>query len=354
MSDDDVSQVISAIKDRDASSLTEFLSRKGTGYVSKLGKKLGVKGKEALTKLKKGELPTRQDLQDAINSGGGDSVKPTASNRSSSNALADGDEEDGLSAFDKIISKGRNAIKGSTESLQEQLGGIPAKLSKQASRIGNDARDVVRGAESSTKSISQPQSVFDRARAEFKGDDDLEGQASAVRKLLSGSKAGRRAIRQNAKTQAEGKPTTKVRRQRKTEFDDDDEQGDLLNHFTKQARSRGKPVDDDIFGQSNASQIQDARDAQELNPFTNEPIATPQQKADLLKSKANDELKQAQDQLANEGDRDPYQDVYDKAKMDSERFTPKQSTGEPMKQDLDLKFKAPTEEEAKALRANLK
>tara|TARA_R110001592_G_scaffold67322_2_gene206412 strand:+ start:85 stop:2067 length:1983 start_codon:yes stop_codon:yes gene_type:complete len=336
MSDEDVEQVISAIKGKDASSLTEFLARKGTGYVKNLSKELGGKAKEVFNKLKKGEMPTRQDLEDAINRGGGESVKPTTSNRSSSKALAEDDEDDGLSVFDKLISKGKNAIKGTTKSLEDKLGDIPAKLSKQAQSIGNDARDVVRGAESSVKSISQPNSVFDRARAEFQGDDDLEGQVSAVKKLLSGSKAGRRAIRQNAKDKAEGKKPIRQKKQQ-TEFDEEDEQGDLLSEATKKIRVKGK-----------AKPVEDEQPIGELNPFTNEPIATPQQKVDALKSKADDELKQAQDQLANEGDRDPYQDVYDKAKMDSERFTPKQSTGEPMKQDLDLKFKAPTEEEAKA------
>ena len=282
MSDEDVEQVISAIKGRDASSLSEFLARKGTGYVKNLSKELGGKAKGVLTKLKKGQVPTRQDLEDAINKGGGDRVNPTTSNRSSSNALADADEEDGLGVFDKLISKGRNAIKGTTKSLEDQIGDIPAKLSKQASRVGNDARDIVRGAEPSATNVSKPQSVFDRARAEFQGDDDLQGQSEAVRKLLSNSKKGRRLLRQNAKDKVEGKKPIRQKKQQ-TEFDEEDEEGDLLKSITN--KTRGKPVDDDLFGKTNAPQLQDARDAQELNPFTNEPIATPQQKADLLNKK---------------------------------------------------------------------
>ena len=339
MSDEDVDQVISAIKGGDASSLTEFLTRKGTGYVKNLSKELGTKAKGVLQKLKKGEMPTRQDLEDAINRGGGDIVKPSTSNRSSSKALGEaGDEDDGLSVFDKLISKGKNAIKGTTKSLEDQLGDIPAKLSKQASKIGNDARDVVRGAESSVKSISQPNPVFDRARAEFQGDDDLEGQVSAVKKMLSNSKAGRRALRQNAKDKAEGKKPIRQKKQQ-TEFDDEDEEGDLLSETSKKIRVKGgrKAVKDD------------EQPIGELNPFTNEPIKTPQEKVDGLKSKADEEFKKVKEQIENEGDREPYQDVYDNAKMNSERFTPKQPSGEPMKQDLDLKFKAPTEEEAKSL-----
>ncbi len=335
MSDEDVSQVVSAIKSRDASSLTEFLTRKGTGYVNKLGKNLGVKGKQALSKLKKGEVPTRQDLQDAINSGGGDTVNPTTSNRSSSKALGEDADEDGLSAFEKIIAKGKNAIKGTTKSLEDSLGDIPSKLSKQASSIGNDARDIVRGTADSAKSISKPNSLFDRARAEFQGDDDLAGQADAVKKLLSNSKKGRSLLRRNAKAKAEGKPTEKQPSRNPTEFDDEDEQGDLLSELIKVKRA--KPPTVDLPTQ-----------AQELNPFTNEPSLSPQQKIDALKQKIDNDTKSAQEQIENEGDRDPYQDIYDQAKRVSERFTPKQPTGEPMKQDLDLRFKAPTEEEAKA------
>lgn len=320
MTDEDVSTVVDAIKSRDSGALTDFLARKGTGFVESTAKKLGIKGGKiantTVKNLKEGKLPTRQELQDALTGGDKTTVKPSKSNLT--NKPEDGADDDSSSSIlDALRSKAKSSIKSVKSSLDDAIGDSSSKVSNLISKA-----DDLKG-----KGFGKVSKVFDRARADIQGEDDFEGQSSAVKKLLQSSKRGRNQLLKNAKAKLKGE---KVQQPKKptSEFDDEDEQGDLFSQLSKLG---GKPTIDSPIG--------------DLNPFTNQPV-DPLAKIKASKQKADEELKQVKDQIENEGDRDPYQDIYDQANRDSQKFSKKElGVGKKLEKDVDFKFKAPTREE---------
>tara|TARA_R100000734_G_scaffold12292_1_gene9069 strand:- start:252 stop:1037 length:786 start_codon:yes stop_codon:yes gene_type:complete len=182
MTDEDIDTVVDAIKSRDSGALTDFLTRKGTGYAENLAKQIGKKGEKVVQTsakaLKEGRVPTRQEISNSLNEGSGQEVNPTKSNRSGQ-ALKD-TEADTLDSqegnmLDSIINKGKSALKSTVDNLQSSIADIPSKASARASQITQDNLDVIRGAEKSVKTpLSKTNSVFARARAEFEGTDDLQ------------------------------------------------------------------------------------------------------------------------------------------------------------------------------------
>ena len=298
MTDEDVSTVVEAIKSRDSGALTDFLARKGTGFVESTAKKLGVKGGKlantTVKNLKQGKLPTRQELQDALTGGDNTTVKPSKSNLT--NKPEDGADDDSSSSIlDALRGKAKSSIKSVKSSLDDAIGDSSSKVSNLISKA-----DDLKG-----KGFGKVSKVFDRARADIQGEDDFEGQSSAVKKLLQSSKRGRKQLLKNAKSKLKGEKVEQTKKPT-SEFDDEDEQGDLFSQLSKLG---GKPTADSPIG--------------DLNPFTNQPV-DPLAKIKASKQKADDELKQVKDQIENEGDRHPYQDIYDQAKRDSQKFTDKE------------------------------
>ena len=321
MNDEDVKTVVDAIKSRDSGALTDFLARKGTGFVESTAKKLGIKGEKiantTVKNLKQGKLPTRQELQDALTSGADTKVNPSKSNLTKKPGEDGADEDTPSSIFDALKSKAESGIKSVKSSLDDAIGDSSSKVSNLISKA-----DDLKG-----KGFGKVSKAFDRARAEIKGDDDLEGQSSAVKKLLQSSSRGRKQLLKNAKAKLKGEKIQKPKKPT-SEFDDEDEQGDLFSQLSKLG---GKPGVDDAVG--------------DLNPFTGQPV-DPFAKIKASKQKADDELQQAKDQIENEGDRDPYQDIYDQANRDSQKFTDSElGVGKKLEKDVDFKFKAPTQEE---------
>ena len=320
MTDEDVSTVVDAIKSRDSGALTDFLARKGTGFVESTAKKLGIKGGKiantTVKNLKQGKLPTRQEIQEALTGGDKTTVNPSKSNLT--NKPEEGADDDSSSSIlDALRSKAKSSIKSVKSSLDDAIGDSSSKVSNLISKA-----DDLKG-----KGFGKVSKAFDRARADIQGEDDFEGQSSAVKKLLQSSKRGRKQLLRNAKAKLKGE---KIEQPKKptSEFDQEDEQGDLFSQLSKLG---GKPTADSPLG--------------DLNPFTGQPV-DPFAKIKASKQKADDELNQVKDQIENEGDRDPYQDIYDQANRDSQKFTDKElGTGKKLEKDVDFKFKAPTREE---------
>lgn len=332
MSDEDVETVITAIKSRDSGALTDFLTRKGTGFIESTAKKLGIKGgkvaKTTVKKLKEGKLPTREELQDAINEGGGKEVKPTKSNlkKKPTEDEAGAGEDESTGIFDALKSKAENTIRSVKGSLQDTIGDAPSRVSSLVDKAD----------EFKSKGFGRVNSAFDRARADIKGDDDLEGQAEAVKKLLSKSKSGRRLLRKNARSKAEGGKAEPPKKQT-SEFDAEDEQGDLFSELTKlgskSKRMISKPKEDL------------PTEPTEIDALTGQPV-DPLEKIRAGKQKIDEDFQKAQEQIEAEGDRDPYQDIYDQANRDAQKFTPDElGVGKKFEKDIDFKFKAPTREE---------
>ena len=321
MNDEDVKTVVDAIKSRDSGALTDFLARKGTGFVESTAKKLGVKGGKiantTVKNLKQGKLPTRQEIQDALTGGDNTTVKPSKSNLTNKPEDSSVDDDSSSSILDALRSKAQSSIKSVKSSLDDAIGDSSSKVSNLISKA-----DDLKG-----KGFGKVSKAFDRARAEIKGDDDLEGQSSAVKKLLQSSSRGRKQLLKNAKAKLKGE---KIEQSKKptSEFDEEDEQGDLFSQLSKLG---GKPTADSPLG--------------DLNPFTGQPV-DPFAKIKASKQKADDELNQVKDQIENEGDRDMYQDIYDQASRDSQKFTDSElGVGKKLEKDVDFKFKAPTQEE---------
>ncbi len=350
MSDEDVDTVVGAIRSRDSGALTDFLARKGTGYAENIAKQLGQKGTKVVRTtakaLKERRVPTREEISDSLRDGGGSEVNPTASNRSGQilrDADAEGVDSQEGSLFDSLISRGRTALKSTAESLENTIGDVPSTLSAQASRITADARGVVRGAESSVRnSLSKTNSAFERARAEFQGAEDLEGQQEAVKKLLQQSKAGRRLIRKNAKARAEGRSPEKERtRRQRTEFDEEDADGDLLTELANRAKApKGVRPDADEL----------PNEPVEIDAITGRPALSPDERVAQARAKIDADAQAESDRIAELGNRDPYQDIYDEADRVAQRFTPKElGVGRPIpKTEVDFRYRAPTESEHKA------
>ena len=329
MSDEDVETVVNAIKSRDSGALTDFLTRKGTGFVEKTAKELGIKGgkvgKTTVKSLKEGKLPTRQELQDSINEGSGKPVNPTKSNLNKS-AKGEGDgagagDEESQGIFDAIKSKAESSINSVKSTIQDTIGDIPSKI---ASKV-----DDIKGLDSKFGRVNK---VFDRARSEIQGDDDLEGQSKAVRNLLSKSKKGRQQLKKNAKSKADGEPE-ETPKNPTSEFDEADSEGDYFSQLSKLGKSK-LPTGDDLPTMPT-----------EVNAITGQEI-DPLAKMKELNDKADSDLQKAKDQIETEGDRDPYQDIYDKASQDSQRFSQDElGVGKKLEKDIDFKYKAPTQEE---------
>tara|TARA_R110000803_G_scaffold110172_3_gene178554 strand:- start:106 stop:2169 length:2064 start_codon:yes stop_codon:yes gene_type:complete len=326
MSDEDVETVVDAIKSRDTGALTDFLTRKGTGFVENTAKKLGIKGgkiaKTTVKSLKEGKLPTREELQDSINEGSGKPVNPTKSNLNKSSTEGDGlageGEEESQSIFSAIKSKAESSINSVKSSIQDTIGDIPSKI---ASKV-----DDIKGLDAKFGRVNK---AFDSARSKISGEDDLEGQSSAVQKLLSKSKQGRALLRKNAKAKSDGEPE-ETPKNPTSEFDEADSQGDYFSQLSK-------------LGKSKLSGLDDA--PTEINAITGQK-ADPLSKIKQIKDKTESDFKKATEQIENEGDRDPYQDIYDKASQDSQRFTPNElGVGKKFEKDIDFKYKAPTREE---------
>ena len=321
MTDEDVSTVVEAIKSRDSGALTDFLARKGTGFVESTAKKLGVKGGKiantTVKNLKQGKLPTRQEIQEALTGGDKTTVNPSKSNLTNKPEDAGAEDDSSSSLIDALRSKAKSSIKSVKSSLDDAIGDSSSKVSNLISK----ADDL------KSKGFGKVSKTFDRARAEIQGEDDFEGQSSAVKKLLQSSSRGRKQLLRNAKAKLKGEKIQKPKKPT-SEFDDEDEQGDLFSQLSKLG---GKPTADSPLG--------------DLNPFTGQPV-DPFAKIKASKQKADDELNQVKDQIENEGDRDPYQDIYDQASRDSQKFTDSElGVGKKLEKDVDFKFKAPTKEE---------
>ena len=321
MTDEDVSTVVEAIKSRDSGALTDFLARKGTGFVESTAKKLGVKGGKiantTVKNLKQGKLPTRQEIQEALTGGDKTTVNPSKSNLTNKPEDAGAEDDSSSSLIDALRSKAKSSIKSVKSSLDDAIGDSSSKVSNLISK----ADDL------KSKGFGKVSKTFDRARAEIQGEDDFEGQSSAVKKLLQSSSRGRKQLLRNAKAKLKGEKIQKPKKPT-SEFDDEDEEGDLFSQLSKLG---GKPTADSPLG--------------DLNPFTGQPV-DPFAKIKASKQKADDELNQVKDQIENEGDRDPYQDIYDQASRDSQKFTDSElGVGKKLEKDVDFKFKAPTREE---------
>ena len=294
MTDEDVSTVVEAIKSRDSGALTDFLARKGTGFVESTAKKLGVKGGKiantTVKNLKQGKLPTRQEIQEALTGGDKTTVNPSKSNLTNKPEDAGAEDDSSSSLIDALRSKAKSSIKSVKSSLDDAIGDSSSKVSNLISK-SDDLK---------SKGFGKVSKTFDRARAEIQGEDDFEGQSSAVKKLLQSSSRGRKQLLRNAKAKLKGEKIQKPKKPT-SEFDDEDEQGDLFSQLSKLG---GKPTADSPLG--------------DLNPFTGQPV-DPFAKIKASKQKADDELNQVKDQIENEGDRDPYQDIYDQANRDSQK-----------------------------------
>lgn len=330
MSDEDVEGVINAIKSRDTGALTDFLARKGTGFVESTAKKLGIKGgkvaKTTIKKLKEGKLPTRQEIQDSINEGGGKEVKPSKSNlkKKPTEDEAGAGEDESTGIFDALKSKAESSIKSVKGSLQDAIGDSPSRASSLA-----DTAEELKG-----KVFGRVNSAFDRARAD--GVDDLEGQSSAVKKLLGQSKRGRRLLRKNAKAKADGDPVEPPKKPT-SEFDAEDEQGDLFSELSKLGKKGKRAL--------SKAKEELPTEPTEINAITGQEV-DPLAKVRAGKQKIDDEFKEASKQAEDEAGRDPYQDIYDQANRDAQRFTPDElGKGTKLEKDVDFKFKAPTREE---------
>jgi hypothetical protein len=329
MSEEDVETVVNAIKSRDSGALTDFLARKGTGFVENTAKKLGIKGgkiaKTTIKSLKEGRLPTREELQESINEGSGKPVNPTKSNLNKSSTEGDeagegegAGEEESQSIFSAIKAKAESSINSVKSAIQDNIGDIPSKI---ASKV-----DDIKGLDSKFGRVNK---AFDRARSKISGEDDLEGQSSAVRNLLSKSKQGRALLRKNAKSKADGEPE-ETPKNPTSEFDEADSDGDYFSQLSKLGKSK-LPALDDV--------------PTEINAITGQK-ADPLSKIKEIKDKVESDFKKGTEKIENEGNKDPYQDIYDKASQDSQRFTQDElGVGKKFEKDIDFKYKAPTREE---------
>ena len=100
MTDEDAETIITAIKSRDSGSLTDFLARKGTGFIEKTASKLGIKGgrvaQTTSKALKEGRVPSRQELHKG------------------------GSDEDSL--LDSLQSKASGAIRNVSSRVESEVG----------------------------------------------------------------------------------------------------------------------------------------------------------------------------------------------------------------------------------------
>ena len=289
MSDEDINTFTQAIKDRDSGAITDLLVRKGTGYVEGIGNKLVGKGIKAA--------------------------------KSTADSIQDG------TVFQDIQDQATKAITNTTSTLRETLGDVPGR----ASELFDDIPSVFGGGGGGFGGgFGTPGRAFTAARAQLEGEANLEEQTSAVRAMLSKSKAGRKLIEKNAKKRAAGEPVEDAGpAQPRTEFDLPDEQGDYIQSIRDAAQKD--------FVQNKLNSLPKAPKASELNPFTGEELS-PLDDAKAAVQKVNDDFDKAVDNARAFGDRDPYQDIYDQADRAAERFT---EAGKTQVKPSDISFEQP-------------
>ena len=247
MNDEDIDTVIGAVKDRDTGALTDFVTRKGADYVDSLGR--------------------------------------------------------------KIVNKGVEQVQSTAKDIVDQVGDVPARLSRLAD-IGGDARNVLASAEESATKFNAPSRLFGKLRAEAPDAPDLEAQSQAVKNLLSKSKEGRKLLRRNARKAEAGEPLEQPPKNSfKTEFDEADELGDLRDGLFRQAKQAVR--------RANPAQL---AEPVELDGVSGQ-VLQPLQSAKDAVAKVNQDFEDARADIEARGDRDPYQDVYDEADRVAQRFT---------------------------------